>query len=393
MKAAVVSANWKPRKEFKLGSKDVEGKLSYLGSMVWSNPEIKIEEKDIPEIESDEVLIKVKGAGICGTDVHIVQTDDQGYMFYPGLTGFPITIGHEFAGEIVKAGENAINKRDNKRFVEGEPVCAEEMYWCGYCRPCCDGYPNHCENLQEMGITVDGAFAEFIKVKAKYCWSLKNLEGKYKGDEIFVAGSVVEPTSVAYNAVIERGGGVRPGDSAVILGGGPIGLAATAIMKRNGAVNIILSEPSDSRAKMARDMGANYIINPLKENFAEKVLEYTNGMGANLYLEATGLPEVVFKDIESAIWNGRALNSTVVVVARASAKIPLTGEVFQVRRANIVGAQGHSGHGTFPRVIELMAGGMNMNPIVTKRIKLDEVPENVIGLQTNKEDCKIIAIS
>lgn len=389
MKAVVLDAKWKPKKEFKLGSKDREGKLTYLGSMVWNSPKLRIEEKPIPEIADDEVLVKVRSCGICGTDVHMAQYDDNGYIFYPGLTAFPVTIGHEFAGEIVKAGVNAIDKRTNKRIKEGEPVCAEEMYWCGYCKPCCDGYPNHCENLEEMGISVDGAFAEFMKVKAKYCWSLRPLEGIYSGNDLFVAGSLVEPTSVAYNALIVRGGGIKAGDSAVILGGGPIGLAAIAIMKKSGGVNVILSEPSESRAKLAKKMGADHIINPLKENFTEKVLKYTDGMGGNLYLEATGLPGLVFKDIEEAIWNGKTLNATVVIVARAEAKIPVTGEVFQVRRANIAGAQGHSGHGTFSRVINLMAGGMDMTQISTKRIKLEDVPANILDLQTNKEDCKI----
>ena len=392
MKAVTMNAEWKPKKGFNLGPKDREGKLTYLSSMVWNNPNIRIEDKPIPDIVDDEVLVEIKGSGICGTDVHLLQTDDEGYMFYPGLTAFPITIGHEFSGIVAKAGPNAIDKRNNKAFKVGDPICAEEMYWCGYCKPCCDGYPNHCENLEEMGITVDGAFAEYMKVKAKYCWSLKPLERTFSGDDLFVAGALIEPTSVAYNAVIVRGGGVKPGDSAVILGGGPIGIAAVAIMKRNGAVNVILSEPSESRAELAKEMGADYIINPLKENFAEKVLSCTDGMGADLYLEATGLPEVVFKDIEEAIWNGKTLNATVVIVARADAKIPLTGEVFQVRRANIVGSQGHSGHGTFPRVINLMADGMDMTRISTKRISLEEVPENIKDLQTNKEDCKVTAV-
>ncbi len=393
MKAVVLDAKWKPKKDFKLGPKDREGELAYLGSMVWNSPKIGIEEKPIPNIADNEVLVKVRAAGICGTDVHMLQSDDEGYIFYPGLTAFPVTIGHEFAGTVAKAGPEAIDKRTNKAFKVGDPVCAEEMYWCGYCKPCCDGYPNHCENLEEMGITIDGALAEYMKVQAKYCWSLKPLENAYSGDSLFVAGSLVEPTSVAYNALVVRGGGIKPGDNAVILGGGPIGLAAVAIMKRNGAVNVILSEPSESRAELARKMGADHIINPLKENFAEKVLAYTDGMGADIYLEATGLPDIVFKDIEEAIWNGKALNATVVVVARADAKIPLTGEVFQVRRANIAGAQGHSGHGTFPRVINLMADGMDMTKISTKRIKLEEVPQSVKDLQTNKQDCKITTTS
>ena len=393
MKAIQADAAWQPKEGFKLGDKDREGKLTYLGSMVWKDPRLEIVEKEVPRIGHDEVLIKVRAAGICGTDVHIIQTDDRGYMYYPGLTAFPTVLGHEFAGEVVEAGPEAIDKRTNRPFKSGDPICAEEMYWCGYCKPCCDGYPNHCENLEEMGITVDGAFAEYIKVKAKYCWSLKALEGTYKGSDLFVAGSLVEPTSVAYNAVIERGGGIRPGDSAVILGAGPIGLAAVAIMKRNGAAKVILSEPSKERARFAKEMGADHIIDPEKEDFAQKVLSYTNGMGADLYLEATGLPDIVFKDIEDSIWNGKTLNATVVIVARADTRIPVNGEVFQVRRANIVGAQGHSGHGTFPRVINLMADGMDMTKISTKKISLEEVPGNIIDLQTNKNDCKITAIN
>jgi threonine dehydrogenase-like Zn-dependent dehydrogenase len=91
-------------------------------------------------------------------------------------------------------------------------------------------------------------------------------------------------------------------------------------------------------------------------------------MGADLFMEATGLPEIVYPDIERVIWEGRTLNSTIVVTARAEAKMPVTGEVLQVRRARIVGSQGHSGHGTFPRVIECMASGMDMTPMITKRI-------------------------
>jgi len=392
MKAVVLSAKWDPKKDFRLGPKDVEGKLTYLGSQVWRNPTLKIEEKEIPEIGPTEVLIKVKACGICGSDVHMAQPDDEGYILYPGLTAFPCTLGHEFSGVVVKAGKEALNKRTGLRYKEGEAVTSEEMLWCGSCRPCADGYPNHCERLQELGFTCDGAFADYVKVDARYVWSLEELRGVYSDEEIFLAGSLVEPTSVAYNAVIERGGGIRPGDNVVILGGGPIGLAAVAILKRAGAAKVILSEPSEPRANMGKKMGADYTINPLKENFTEKVLEITEGVGAKLYLEATGLPNKVFPDIEQTIWQGKQINSTVVIVARSAKKIPVTGEVFQVRRASIVGSQGHSGHGTFPRVISSMASGMNMIPLITKKISLEEVPENIIMLQTNRQECKITAV-
>jgi len=389
MQGVTLVADWEPKPVFSLGSKDVEGRQTYLGSQVWRKPRLEIREYDIPTPGIDEVLVQVKACGICGSDVHMAQADDDGYIFYPGLTGFPCILGHELSGIVVEAGKGALDKRTNKPFKGGERVTTEEMLWCGQCKPCADGFPNHCEQLDEIGFNINGAFAQYIVLPSKTLWSLEPLAGVYEGDDIFLAGSLTEPTSVAYNAVIERGGGIRPGDRVVILGGGPIGIAACAILKKAGASIVVISEPQKERAELALKMGADYVINPLEEDFADRVLELTDGMGADLFMEATGLPEVVYPGIEKVIWEGRTLNSTIVVTARAEAKMPVTGEVLQVRRARIIGSQGHSGHGTFPRVIESMASGMDMTPMITKKITLEEVPENIIELQTNRKECKI----
>jgi threonine dehydrogenase-like Zn-dependent dehydrogenase len=393
MKAVRLYADWDPKPDFKLGPKDIDKKQTYLGSLVWRNPQLRIEEVDVPKPGPGEVLLEVKACGICGSDVHMAQPDDDGYIWYPGLTGFPCTLGHELSGVVVEAGPGALDKNTNRPFKGGEWVCAEEMLWCGSCKPCADGWPNHCERLDEVGFNVDGAFTKYLVLPAKALWSLDPLRERYSDEEVFKFGSMVEPTSVAYNAVIERGGGVRPGDNVVILGGGPIGMAACAVLKRHGAAKVILSEPEEARAEIGRRLGADHVINPLKESFSERVLEITKGMGASIYLEATGLPTVVYPEIEKTIWEGRTLNSTIVVVARAEAKIPVTGEVLQVRRARIVGSQGHSGHGTFPRVIESMAAGMNMLPMMTKVIDLEQVPQNIVTLRTDKKECKITYIA
>ena len=390
MKVVELSASWDPKPDFKLGSKDFDGKLSYLGSQVWRYPVAKVVEKEKPQIKPNEVLIKVKRCGICGSDVHMNQSYDDGYIYYPGLTAFPVTIGHEFSGEIVEVGSRAISKRTSKPFEKGEPVTVEEMVWCGECKPCCDGYPNHCERLEEIGFSINGAFAEYIAVPAKLCWSLRKLEDNY--DDVYKIGSLVEPTSVAYNAVIERGGGIRPGENVVILGAGPIGLAAVKILKMAGAATCLVSEPAESRAVLAKKMGADYVINPLKENFVEKVKEYTDHEGAVLYLESAGLPEILTEEIQKAIWECKTINSTVVIVARAEQRMPVCGEYFQVRRARIIGAQGHSGHGTFANVISSMAAGMDVTPLITKEITIEEVPENLKLLQTDKDNCKISTI-
>lgn len=389
MKTIELYAEWDPKPEYELGQKDIEGKLTYLGSKVWRNPQIREADKETREPGPTEVLIEVMACGICGSDVHMYQTTDDGYIYYPGLTAFPSTLGHEFSGKVVSAGKDAINKRTNKKFEVGEAVCSEEMVWCGNCRPCADGFPNHCERLQEIGFSIDGAYAKYIVVDARYLWSIEGFRELFGEDKMYLLGSLVEPTSVAYNAVIERGGGIRPGEKVLILGAGPVGAAACAILKRAGASAVILSEPSASRRQMAKEMGATHVIDPSNESVADKVLEITEGHGADLILEATGLPSVVWKDVERIIWEGRAINSTVVVVARADDRIPLNGEVLQVRRAEVIGAQGHSGHGTFPNVINCISTGMDVSPMITRQISLDEVEENLKKLQTDRDDVKI----
>ena len=392
MKTVVLSAEWSPKPGFRLGPKDIDGKLTYLGSNVWRHPKLSMVEKDIPKIGATECLIEVKACGICGSDVHMAQADSAGYTWYPGLTAFPVVLGHEMAGVVVKAGERAFNKRTGRPYEAGEPVCTEEMFWCAYCRPCAEGNPNQCEQLQELGFSVDGGFESYVAVDSRYLWSLVELRERYQGVELFLAGSLVEPTSVAYNAVIECAGGIRPGDHAVICGGGPIGLAAVAIMKRSGAGKVILVEPAESRAHLGRRLGADLVIDPTKEDMTQRVLDFTGGLGAALYLEATGLPDKVLPAIEATIWDGKFIGAKVALVARADMRAPLNCEVFEVKKAKIAGAQGHSGYGTFPRVISCMASGMDMTPMITKRITLEEVPDHIRLLQTDKTNCKITCV-
>lgn len=393
MKTVTLYADWEPDTLFKLGEKDIDGKLTYLGSQVWRNPRVKIVEKAKPKIvKPTEVIVEVRACGICGSDVHMAQQDKDGYIFYPGLTAFPCTLGHEFSGVVVEAGKEAINGRTNKRFEVGEPATSEEMLWCGECDPCRYGFPNHCERLQELGFSVDGALASYIKVEAKYLWSLEPLKERYEGQAIFLAGSLTEPTSVAYNAVIVRGGGILPGDDVVIHGGGPIGLAACAILRKAGAHRVILSEPFEPRTKIGRRLGATHIINPFEEDVVERILDITEGQGAKLHLEASGAFKKVWPTIEECMWKERQINSTAVFVARMPNTIALKPEVFQVRRGRVVGSQGHSGHGIFPRVIKMMASGMDVIPLITKQISLKEVPENLRLLQEDKENCKITVI-
>ena len=172
MQGVTLVADWAPKPGFKLGSKDIEGRQTYLGSQVWRNPRLEIREYPIPTPGPEEVLMQVKACGICGSDVHMAQADKEGYIYYPGLTGFPSILGHEFSGVVVEAGKNARDKRTNKPFKGGEAVTTEEMLWCGQCKPCADGQPNHCEQLDEVGFNVNGAYTTYIVLPSRTLWSL-----------------------------------------------------------------------------------------------------------------------------------------------------------------------------------------------------------------------------
>src|SRR4030042_4804969 len=167
MQGVTLVADWDPKPGFKLGAKGIEGRQTYLGSQVWRNPRLEIREYEIPTPGPDQVLLEVKACGICGSDVHMAQAEKDGYIFYPGLTGFPCTLGHELSGIVRDIGPGAMDKVTNKPFKGGEWVCTEEMLWCGSCQPCADGFPNHCERLDEIGFNVDGGFAKYIVVPAR----------------------------------------------------------------------------------------------------------------------------------------------------------------------------------------------------------------------------------
>jgi len=158
MKALRLYASKEPRPGYKFTEMELKTGKVIEGSKVWRYPKLKVEDVEKPKIGPKDLLIRVKACGICGSDIHFYETDEDGYMLYPGLTKFPCTIGHEFSGVVEEIGSEV------KGFKIGDPVTSEEMLWCGECIPCRNGLPNHCVNLEELGFTVDGAMAEYVKV-------------------------------------------------------------------------------------------------------------------------------------------------------------------------------------------------------------------------------------
>lgn len=338
-----------------------------------------------PRIGPKDLLIKVKACGICGSDVHMFEKGSEGYMLYPGLTKLPVVIGHEFSGEVTQVGKSVAD------FKVGDMVTAEEMWWCGKCDPCRTGYPNQCKNLEEVGFTVNGGFAEYIAVHLKYCWKINDLMSVYGSEEkAYEAGSLTEPTAVSYNALFIRAGGFKPGANVVVYGAGPIGLASVALAKAAGAEKVICFDISDPRLQVAKLVGADYTFNSWElskkgVHAFEKVLELTDGMGADMHVEAAGAPDKTLPDMEKSL----AIGGKIAVIGRADVRAAIYLESFQVRASQIFGSQGHSGSGIFPSVIRLFASGkMDMTKIITRRYALSEFMD-AISQASKRVDSKI----
>jgi threonine dehydrogenase-like Zn-dependent dehydrogenase len=264
---------------------------------------------------------------------------------------FPVVIGHEFSGEIVEVGE------DVKDFKIGDLVVAVTMNWCGECMPCRSGLFNQCQNLEEIGFTLDGAYAEYLAVKSKFCFDIGDLVNVYgsKGKALEVA-AMVEPTAVAYNGLFTRGGGFAPGGNVAVFGGGPIGLSAASLARAAGAAKIIVFEKKSERLALAEKVGADYVFNieELKKEGktpSQAVLEITKGIGVALVAEATHEQQETIREMEQMV----AIGGTIVQIGISSERTAVMSTYLQKKGVNYHCSIGSSGHGIWSNVIRLIA--------------------------------------
>lgn len=215
--------------------------------------------------DEKDVLVKIMAAGICGSDVHIVNGSNP-YATYP------IVLGHEMSGIVEEIGNSVTNVK------VGDKVVVEPIDYCGSCYACKKGRPNVCEKLQVTGVHKNGGFADYI-VKTEKCIH------KIPDNITFEQAAMVEPYTIGYQSVWR--GNVRKGDVVLVIGGGAIGQIVLDVAKSIGAITI-LSEINTNRLELAQKIGVDYTINPSKEDLYETVMKITNNMGANVIFEAAG---------------------------------------------------------------------------------------------------------
>ena len=367
MKAAVISADWSPRADYALTEEETRSRMARVGSSVWKNPSVTVKDIPDPVCGPHDVILRVAAAGLCGSDLHFFETDGEGYMKYPGMARFPSVPGHEVSGEVIAIGKSV------RTLKIGDLVCLDDMVCCHTCESCRRGFPNQCENLDDVGFTMNGGCAEQLVVPEGNCWNINALLPRFgnKKDAVLEAGAVIEPFTVAYNALFECAPRLKPGAYATVFGAGSIGLATIQLLKATGASKIFVFEHHPQRREMATLFGATHVHGVAGDAEAAHkiVLRETGGAGADIQVEAAGAFNHTVTEMELCAANG----CQIIIVGRDRLRVPLFLENFQCKKANVIGAMGNTGYGTYPNVIRLMAAGLiDPTPMITDRYKLDD---------------------
>jgi len=257
-----------------------------MKSIVLKEPKnLLIEEKNKPKIKEDEVLIKIIYGGVCGSDLHAYEGESP-------FVDFPITLGHELVGYV----EDSNGIED---FSDGDMVLIDPVLSCGECYACKNDRHNVCKDVKVFGAHTDGGFQEYIAVPKKNIYQVpKDVDPRL--------AALGEPISIGFESTYRAD--VTADDTVLVIGTGTIGLMVTIVAKYKGAT-VIAADIDDSKLKMAKEMGADYVINSKKEDLEAKVKELTDGEGASVVIEAVGLK----KTIQNAIYHTSAAGRVVIL--------------------------------------------------------------------------------
>lgn len=306
-----------------------------------------LKEVAIPAITADDqVKVEVEAVSICGTDVHITAVP-PGYIATPGTI-----LGHEFCGKVVEAG-GAV-----KHLAVGDRVVVNPNNYCGVCVYCRKNLPNLCENIEALGIDYDGAFAKYCVINAKVAYKIA--EG-VSAD----AAACVEPLACAVNGLNKIN--VKPGDSAVVIGAGPIGMIIAMLLQAAGAAKVFLLETVEFRAGYARDKGmATHVLNPGKDDVQAIVAAETGGLGADFVIDVTGSQAIPGIDLV------RKGGTVVLFGVNANARAELAQSKITQKEIDVIGTW--LANATFPEAVKIVEqNAIDLGSLVTDVLPLDQI--------------------
>ena len=379
MKALTLTADWAPKPGYDMTDRERDLRRPRNANMTWKAPRLTYGAAPDPQLKPDHVMLAIAAVGICGSDMHMYEAGDDGYMLYPGLVHTPNILGHEFAGRIIEVGKDVRDLRI------GDLVAVEEIQWCGECIACRKGFVNHCLDIEELGFTIPGAMAQYLPVRAKYCWKLDEVAERFGEEEALVMGAMVEPTGVSYQGLFNRLHNWQPGNNVVIFGAGPIGLAAQALVIAAGAANVIVFDPSESRRAFAENMGATAALDPTVVDLDDAIMQHTFGSGVDYVVECAGVADLTIEPLDRCL----AVNASIIDIGMGETNPTLPIVAYKRMGVQLAGSLGHAG-GPFQHVIRLMASGrIDMRKMVSERMPLEQGVAAFKRLES-RQDAKII---
>jgi threonine 3-dehydrogenase len=334
-------------------------------------PGLKVSDVPKPSAGPGEVLIAVRHAGVCGTDLHIADWDP----WAQGRLHPPLVIGHEFAGEVAALGEGVTELR------VGQQVTAEGHLVCGHCLQCRTGNSHVCRNTRIIGVDRDGAFAEYIVMPATNVLALDGIPTEI--------GAIMDPMGNAFHTVLTAD---IPGSTVFIVGCGPIGCFAVGIARAAGATKVIASDVNPRRLALARSMGAHVTVNAATDDVLGVVRGETGG-GADVVCEMSGVPSALHQAFAAARFGGRV---QLLGLPQGEVPVDFANEII-FKGITLYGVIGRKMYQTWHQMRRFLsggaAGGFDPRPVITHRFPLAQIDQALAAIRSGDAGKVILEIA
>ncbi len=321
-------------------------------------PGLKVATVPKPTVGPGEVLIAVRHAGVCGTDLHIADWD----AWAQGRIRPPLVVGHEFAGEIAAVGDAVGELR------VGQLVTAEGHIVCGHCLQCRTGNGHICKNTRIIGVDRDGAFAEYVAMPATNVLPLDGIPT--------TIGAVMDPMGNAFHTVLTAD---IPGSSVFVVGCGPIGCFAVGIARAAGAAKVIASDVNAKRLALAQRMGAHVTLDASRDDVARAVLAETGGEGADVVCEMSGMPAALHQAFAAVRKGGRV---QLLGIPTGAVPVDVANEII-FKGITVYGVIGRKMYETWHQMRRyLTAGLLDPRPVITHQFPLAKIDEALAAIRS-----------
>ncbi len=335
-----------------------------MKAVLYTKPlDYAVTEVPVPDIRPDQVLIRVRVCGVCGTDVHIHHGEF--------IAKFPLIPGHEFVGEVARVGA------DVTEFAVGQRVAADNTILCGHCYYCKRNQPLYCENFYSLGCTGPGGFAEYVAVGRDKVFAI--------GDLPYEQAVMIEPTACAVHGLDRIH--VRPGDDILMFGSGPTGIVLSQLLKHAGAANVVVAGSSEQKLRLLRNAGIDVVaLDRADHSKHEKELAQRFPRGFDIVIDATGAAEVIQQCAKFAKFGGK-----IVIYGVAAQDDRVTVSPYDIfhKELTVIGsfAQTHC----FDRAIQFIQSGVvKLDGLVTHRYGLDEFGKAIEQIEHGGGHIKVL---